>query len=190
MDYARQVIYRLGDFGMDAGVIVEHNSPTPPPWWDQLVKSSPIPVFWGCEFSSSRGHLLIITPSGGVDLPPVGSPMQEAVKRAVESGGVAIVAHPYSTMHRASPGDEILKLQGLTAVETINGALGLESNRSAQMAALALGLPGIGGSDAHSPYHVGRAWTVFQENVKTQIQLVALLKEGRYAACRGRGCQA
>jgi hypothetical protein len=45
-----------------------------------------------------------------------------------------------------------------------------------------LGLPGVGGSDAHSPLSVGRCYTRFEWEVTSVEELVAELRAGRFRA--------
>ena len=96
---------------------------------------------------------------------------QELIARSAKLGGLAIPAHPYSLEKRNAfdnaPSvvvDERIKhLTGLKALEVCNG----KHSRFPEVCevlgryAASVNLPGIGGSDAHMPEEVGRAYTSF-----------------------------
>jgi hypothetical protein len=73
------------------------------------------------------------------------------------------------------------------AVETFNGQVETrspEENWMARVAAQAMGLPGVGGSDAHFPLAVGRCFTHFQGQFLDARQVVAALRGGQgFLAC-------
>jgi predicted metal-dependent phosphoesterase TrpH len=118
-----------------------------------------------------------------------------------EAGGLMIAAHPFRNWDHVSlwnyleehdlPVDHRLanrsSLQGLTAIEVQNG--GCTTGENAQAADLAgiLSLPGVGGSDAHSPDKVGRAGTWFPGKIETDGELVAALLQGSYRPVDRRG---
>lgn len=181
-EYALLNAIRAAEAGMEGAVFFEHNAPAPPAWWGSFAASSPIPSFYGCEYSSGGGHLLVITPDGSFPHGPLFRPMQEMIDLASSLQGAAIAAHPYTRMHSRPLGDGIFALKGLAAVETINGAQSLAANQAAEEARCRMGLPGVGGSDAHNPNMTGRAFTMFRERIGSQEGLVQALKTGRYSA--------
>ena len=118
-----------------------------------------------------------------------------ALRQLVQSsGGLLIPAHPFRHWDRCAlwfhlqehnlPLDRRLAdrdlLRGLTAVETVNGGCKPEENEQAAELARILGVPGIGGSDAHRTEQVGRAATWFPSDITTDADLVAALKAGGY----------
>jgi predicted metal-dependent phosphoesterase TrpH len=121
----------------------------------------------------------------------------EILRRTVtECGGVLIPAHPFRGWDHYAlwrylktlglPLDERLArepwMRGLAAIEVLNGNLRREENAKAAKLAVLLGLPGIGGSDAHTPGEVGCTATWFPDPIATDAQLVAALKRGGYRA--------
>jgi predicted metal-dependent phosphoesterase TrpH len=121
----------------------------------------------------------------------------ETLRRTVtECGGVLIPAHPFRGWDRFALWryldmlglalDEGLSrkywMQGLTAIEVLNGGLRREENDQAGRLANILGLPGVGGSDAHTTAQVGCSATWFPDSITTDDQLVAALKRGGYRA--------
>jgi len=114
----------------------------------------------GTEVRSKRGDILAL----GIyeDIRPDIEP-EEVVDEIHERGGLAIAAHPYSRLSRDSLGDYVLKVN-FDGVETLNArARGFE-NRKAEVKCKTLGLSCVGGSDAHSIWEVGNAYTVIEAN--------------------------
>lgn len=121
----------------------------------------------------------------------------ETLRRSVnECSGLLIPAHPFRGWDRNAlwrylktlglAVDEGLArkywLQGLAAIEVLNGNLRPEENAQAAELARVLGLPGVGGSDAHTPNNVGCSATWFPDTITTDAQLVAALRRGGYHA--------
>jgi hypothetical protein len=103
---------------------------------------------------------------------------------------VAIPAHPYQRgIVGGSLGDRVLELQGLLALEVINGSISEADNEAAARAAHAMGLAAIGGSDAHGIPALGRAYTGFSAPIGSEEELVQALKSGQYTACWNDGRQ-
>jgi predicted metal-dependent phosphoesterase TrpH len=117
------------------------------------------------------------------------------------SGGVLIPAHPFRRLH-VPPLSSYLEqhsldldarlagldvMQGLTAIEVLNGGCRREANELAAELARILNLPGVGGSDAHERKYVGRVATRFPGTITTDAELVAALKHGSYRPVDRRG---
>jgi len=115
---------------------------------------SVIQIIPGIEVSTTRGHMLVL----GVteDLPPKQTP-QQTIKAAQKLDGVTIAAHPFKriTKNLGYVGD-----LDIDAIETLNSRCRFWcSNEKAKKMAEELGKPQVGGSDAHVPEMVGRAYT-------------------------------
>lgn len=122
-------------------------------------------------------------------------------KLVAEAGGVLIPAHPFRRWDRLAFWSYLQErklslnsqlatmhfVQGLTAIEVRNGGCQARENEKAANLARVLGLPGVGGSDAHSPEKVGRAATWFPDDITTDAELTAALKRGGYHAVNRRG---
>lgn len=174
--------------GLDAVCITEHESYSLSEPFQEVSRKTHFPVFLAVEYRALEGHLLIFgVKVGAADLFPRLT-MQKAVDWVHSRGGVAVPAHPYEiSMTGSSLGDEVLKLRGLIALETVNGSLSEEANLKAGVAAAQLGIRGIGGSDAHGIQALGKAYTAFPEPIRTMDELVSALRRGGYTACRNNG---
>jgi len=67
------------------------------------------------------------------------------------------------------------------AVEVMNGKVTKEENDFASEVASGLGLPGIGGSDAHKESEVGLYATRFQGSIVDEKDLIDRLKSGKFS---------
>lgn len=111
-----------------------------------------------------------------------------------EVGGIIIAAHPfrgyspsfYSTCHPGSPEfddacqNPILKL--VDAMETHNGHGAFSQHSFSTEVASHLNLKATGGSDAHAAPELGTCFTIFENKIRNEQELIAELKRGKYRA--------
>jgi len=106
-------------------------------------------------------------------------PMEELIHRAMAVGldGVAVTDH--SRIGGAEGAlDWCPELQWLSAMEVFNGHCDDGESSQARRLARTLGLPGVGGSDAHFAPEVGIAATLFPDPISTDEELIAALRAG------------
>jgi predicted metal-dependent phosphoesterase TrpH len=130
----------------------------------------------GIEVSTIEGHLLAY----GIPRPPKSlRPLSETVDAIHEMGGIAVLAHPFRSVHGA--GKKLgASVPPLDAVETMNGHTSARTNKSASRLALRMELPATGGSDAHDAKEVGRCYTEFD---RMAPDVVSIFRAGRPRAC-------
>ena len=129
----------------------------------------------GTEITTTRGHLLVVGPDPPAETDPGELTPEAAVEAAHDRGCAAILAHPY----RNSTIRELDKLD-LDAIE-VNGKH--PRTRSwVERLADHRGLPLVGGSDAHYPFEVGRAYTEVDAEELTPAAVVDAIRDGRVAA--------
>lgn len=154
-------------------------------------------VYNAREWTTEMGHI------GVFGLPPdlknlrYASDLRTACK---DNGGFMVMNHPF----RYFPGPSSLlfgdRWRGgdltieelaahpvfsmVDAVEVLNGGCIDRENRLALEVATHLGLPTVGGSDAHMPLEVGRFATQFEKELHTEEEMLAELKSGRFYAVR------
>jgi predicted metal-dependent phosphoesterase TrpH len=128
----------------------------------QIARDYGVEVIVGEEVSTAEGHLLALF----IDhwLPP-GRPAAETIASIHAQGGLAIAPHPFDrsvpSLGRAGhdqPGWDFDAIEGFNA-----GVVWWQrgSNRTAQRAATRMGLPLVGGSDAHALATTGLGYTLF-----------------------------
>jgi len=179
-----QLVPRCREVGLDAVCITEHHSYFLSDPFKDISRATGFPIFQGLEYRAVEGHLLLYGVKVEPEEMPSGLPMQWVVDWTQKRGGVAIPAHPYQGgMVNGFPGDQVLALKGLYALEMLNGALSSRRNLLAAKAAAQLGINGTAGSDAHGLSVLGRAYTLFQTSIFSEEELVKALRNARYTPC-------
>jgi len=132
--------------GLDALAVTNHDY--------AYSAETAFPTVPGIEVSTTRGHVLIVGPDPPARTTPGELTPEGAVAIAHERDCAAILAHPFrgSTARRSGA--------DFDAVE-INGKNPEHAARTRRLADR-LGLPLTGGSDAHYPVEVGRAYTLVE----------------------------
>ncbi len=168
--------------GLDAVCVTEHEEIRGAEVARELGVGYDIKIFRGIEVYTEFGDMLVY----GLhrDAPGWKTPFADLVEICEEAGAVIVIAHP-CRIHgelEQTHGEEKVRemIRRLTAVETHNGGSTPRGNSASLELARRFGLPGAGGSDAHHEFQVGRCFTVFDDDINTDEQLVAALKRGRY----------
>jgi predicted metal-dependent phosphoesterase TrpH len=140
-------------------------------------------VFRGVELYTSHGHLLVYGLKEDSWDPWYTHNYLElfrVIEKVHSDGGICVPAHPFREWD--SFGENVLKIDGIDAIETHNGLDSEDKNQKAIRAASMRNLPSIGGSDCHQKDQVGRAFTEFKNPIHTIDQLVEEIKKGN---CKG-----
>ncbi len=173
--------------GLDAICITEHDEIAGAELASELGREFGFPVFRGIEIYTEFGDMLVY----GLyrDAPGWRTPFEELLEMCREAGAVVVPAHccrvtgELERVHGLERAEWMLSR--VDAIETHNGGCTPVGNEAALELARAHGLPGIGGSDAHHEFQVGRCYTVFDDGVATDEGLVAALKGGRFRGAYG-----
>ncbi|MEV0316384.1 PHP domain-containing protein [Nonomuraea fuscirosea] len=112
---------------------------------------------------------------------------REVVRRIRAQGGIVCAPHPYDPQ-RSGVGAELVELCAaglIDAVEVFNAKVAdQEHNRAALRTALAYGLPGTVGSDAHDPDGIGAAYLEMPDFDGPDSFLTALREAVRHGEYR------
>ncbi len=130
----------------------------------------------GIEVSTEQGHVMAIGIQEEIGKQPS---IEVAIDKVQESGGISAAPHPYR--YWSGMGEENLFSNRWTAIEGVNGRSWHSKNVKARKAAKNMGLPIIGGSDAHRLKSVGKAYTVF-DNVSSWEDVISEIKKGNVDA--------
>lgn len=163
---ARALFAAARSRGLDAVAVTNHDYHT---GFD--FDTGDLTVLPGIEISSTAGHLLVVGPDPPNWTAPGEITPQRVVDLAHDRDCAVIMAHPYRN-------SQIRELDvGVDAVE-VNGK---ESRPPGLVADLAteLGLPLVGGSDAHVPIEVGRAFSTVDVDRVTPENVVEAIRDGR-----------
>ena len=142
--------------GLDGVAVTDHDAVDGARRAAAAAEGTDLLVVPGVEVSTADGHLLAL----GVEwAPEADRPFGETVTAVREAGGVAVVPHPFQ-VSRHGVRRSVLAGCDIDGVETRNAvAVTGYQNRRARQFAAAAGYPAIGGSDAHRPGLIGRAFT-------------------------------
>lgn len=148
---------------------------------DALRLVGVLPII-GVEYSTADGHLLIY----GIDVPKMAWGMYPSMQVVVDEvnalGGAAVVPHPYKGYQRALH-DRIYTINGLAAIESLNGQVEVGSqhlNRKAREAAKTMGIPRTGASDAHWADRIGITYTEFDGAIPDEATFLDALRSGKF----------
>jgi len=128
----------------------------------------------GVEVTTSEGHVLVVGPDPPRRTRPGTLTPEETVALAHERDCAAIVAHPYrnSTVRYVDAPFDAIEINGKHP-RTRPWVEHLASGHD---------LPMTGGSDAHYPFEVGRAFTTVEADELTPESVVAAIRDGRVEA--------
>lgn len=129
-----------------------------------------ITIIPGVEVSTRHGDIIIL---GVEEKPSYASTVWEVVDFAKARAGVVVIPHPY----RINGIGDLAEKIPADAIEVINPTATQRENKMAQELAKMRNLPGIAGSDAHTPAHM---WTVYTEvNADPDIdEILKAIKKG------------
>ncbi len=156
--------------GLHAVAVTDHNRLT-------HIRSGDPLVIPGEEVRTGKGELigLFLTE----EIPPGLSP-EETADRIREQGGLVLIPHPFD-LFRFRTAAPLLgyKPRKDDLLEVLNARYVCKSfEERAFEYAERWGLPKVGGSDAHTPVEVGRAWTEVPEFSDAE-ELYSHLRKGR-----------
>lgn len=181
-----ELVRRAKFIGLDGVCITDHNQV-----WDREVirklgREGDLVVIGGVEVSTDSGDILAY----GLHRPVREVQEIEELRLMVdEAGGVMVAAHPFRGEFAVFNNPLALEAVGkrpvfsyLDGLEVCNGLSG-ESERSFSVeVADHLRLAATGGSDAHAVLGIGRCFTMFDDPIADEEDLIAAIRARR---CRG-----
>lgn len=172
--------------GFQGMVITDHNTYKGYRYWKNHIKGkrhTDFVVLKGIEYDTrDAGHILVIMPEGVKMrvLEMRGMPVSVLIDFVHRNGGVLGPAHPcgekylsFTNTKRFRRSPELMKR--FDFVEAFNCCESLESNENALKLARKYDKVQVGGSDAHKPDCVGRAYTVLPEPVSCETELISMI---------------
>ncbi len=170
-------VARARSQGLSALCFTEHNAAWPEADLRALSERLEFPLFSGMEVSTDVGHVLVF----GLDHYRPEMALVKQLRRFVRAdGGAMALAHPNRSPAYSGSWADAPAL--FDAIEAVNGDESLASHRLGQGLADGLGIPAIGGSDAHTAAAIGRAFTSFSVNIANERQLIQALLAGEVSA--------
>jgi predicted metal-dependent phosphoesterase TrpH len=167
-----EIVAKSKVIGLDGICITDHESNEIKTEAKKLAKEMDFIIIVGAEFLTIEGDMTVF---GLNKLPNERIHANELVRLVDEAGGVAIASHPYRQNNRGM-GDFIRDIDTLWGVEAFNGSTPKELNQKAYELAVELGIPTLGGSDAHCVNQVGKFVSVMPDWVKDEASFIKAIK--------------
>lgn len=170
--------------------------------WEEFVDAYRQDYLYGLEYAQSLGFDLFFGleehVGGGQEIliygispdliaahPELKAATAEEYAEVVHSaGGLVYQAHPYRARAYIKSPYPLACLDKLDGIEVYNAANEPEWNESAQRLADEQELACISGSDGHNTKTAGRAGIAAKERIKSNADLVRILKSGEYLILR------
>lgn len=177
--------------GLDGVCITEHDQIWDVKAIERLRKQHQFLVIGGVEVTTDCGEILVF----GLRQPVLRVYRAQELRELVEqAGGVMIAAHPFrgepAIIGSGPPGLSLSVeaasqrpiFQWVEAVEVCNGMAGSRERDFTAQVTHRLKLKHTGGSDAHGILGVGCCFTIFENRIRNEKDLIREIKRGR---CRG-----
>lgn len=178
------LVKKACEVGLDGLVITEHNTFWPESEKAQLRGNSQgIKIFFGVEVNVKQGEHYLVYLSDSFDLPEVYEDMdsEELFRKVHGPGGAIIVAHPF----RFNTGfnEKLLHHFPIDGLEIMSTNIDEQGMARARDMAEKMDMCQIAGSDAHSLKSLGRHYTVFEEKIENESELVRAIKNKQCKPC-------
>ena len=170
-----EIIQQGEAIGLDGVCITDHESQDIRFLLARYRKTTRMSLFYGAEILTPHGDLLVF---GLDDLPSLQGGTSAFIHEVNRRGGALVSAHPFRKNNRGF-GDAIRKFSGIHRVAGYNGNTPYRYNMEAVSIAVQLGIPLVGGSDAHSRHRLGVYATEFLSEIHSEKQLAQALRSGQ-----------
>lgn len=187
-----ELIQRAKLMRLDGVCITEHNQLWSEETLDKWRRKHDFLVLGGAEVDTDCGHILVF----GLHKSVLNVYRVEELRELVdEAGGVMIAAHPFryvlfdhfNHVNHVVSVEEASKrpvFQFVDAVEVYGSMSSVtEGNLAAQVSDY-LKLGATAGSDSHAILQVGQCFTIFENRIGSEQELIAEIKQGRCRAAQ------
>ncbi len=181
--------------GYQGMLIADHNSYKAYRYYKKLKKKpDDFVVLKGIEYDTlNAGHMLVIMPTG-VNLPILelrGLPLLLLIEIVHFHGGILGPAHPYGERFLSVCSTMRNKLNSVIYrkfdfVEGYNACEDADSNMRAMALAKKYDLPCFGGSDSHKEDCAGFGYTILQEDIANETELINYIRAKKATIIGGR----
>ncbi len=163
--------------GLDGIAITDHDNINV---HEKILKNTDLLIIPGIEISSKDGHILGIGLLESIEL---GLTALETVEKIHQKGGIAVIPHPMNPIkHSLKKG--VLKSINPDALEILNASTlppFTLQYRNIEDYAKQKNIPQTGGSDAHIPSNIGKAYTLIETNKITIQNVISAIRNGKTA---------
>jgi len=170
------------DKGLDGFCLTDVHTVAGGPEAKRLASEAGLTALVGFEALTDRGHFLVFVAEPD-SLPAIDKWLRfdadgripfASLAEAVEArDGVIVAAHPYDRDTDRAPGDSVVQLDAVGAIEVHNARRAQLVNELAEEVAAGTGLPGVAGSDArHGLGDIGRVASLVEGQLDGEIDLI------------------
>ena len=169
---------------LDGIVLTEHRQFDPRRDFRDLEDRYGFLILNAAEIETDYGHVLVFGVNDDImarfDFTDVRLPAQDVISEVERLGGVALPCHPgRPTVGMCAHYESRGPLDGVIAVEALNGGSKKGEDDRVQALMAAHGYQAFGGSDSHLVSFVGICATEFDAQIRTIDDLVRELRAGR-----------
>ena len=183
--YMKWLTKKRAELPIDGIVLTEHRQWDPQRDYRTLEDEYGIRILRGAEVETNYGHFLVYGVNDDItrrfDFTNVRLDAQELVTEVDRRGGLALPCHPgRPTIGLCEHYESRPPLEGVVAVEALNGGSRKGENERVQNLIDRYGYHAFGGSDSHLVSFVGICATEFDRDVADAEDLVVVLRQGGY----------
>lgn len=169
------VVNRAITLGLDGVAVTDHDTLEGARRVAELAPPR-LEVVMGVEVTTTHGHILALDV---YEEPPQANPL-EVIDHIHSQDGYAVLSHPFDRLREHCSYDLDAIAGEVDAVEAVNSrCVSNKFNRRALEFAKKHGLPVTGGSDAHFPFEIGRAYTESRKPLTEALETGELSVGGR-----------
>ncbi|AKG92432.1 putative metal-dependent phosphoesterases {PHP family} [Geoglobus ahangari] len=160
--------------GLNGVAITDHNTTKGIQKVKDFLKNADLTIIDGIEIQTRVGDIIglfINEELSSID-------PYEVCDKIHEQGGLVILPHPFRKRGLQNLSNELLKKIDL--IEVLNARSSKESNQRALIFSRSSNIMPIAGSDAHTPFEVGRAHVKFTMQITSENEIKSLLRTGEF----------
>jgi predicted metal-dependent phosphoesterase TrpH len=170
---------------LDGIVLTEHRQWEPAKDYRRLEDQYGILILRGAEVETDYGHMLVYGINDDItrrfDFTDIRLPAQALISDVAQLGGIALPCHPgRPTIGLCEHYERKPPLEGVVAVEALNGGSRRGENEKVQRLIEQYGYRAFGGSDSHLVSFIGVCATEFDRQIRSAEDLVQALCQGGY----------
>ena len=172
--------------GLDGLCLTEHDAMWSAEDLARVGDSTGFLLLRGVEVSTAQGHVLVYGLSTWRDIFGMEWSVRRLRKMADDEGAYLVKPHPLRDGGFTVRSDGVLapeseeRLVFFDALEILNGGESDAANAQATAITRRYGLKGTAGGDVHTPLGIGRCVTRFDREIRSENDLVAELRAGRF----------
>ncbi len=178
-----KIVKRATSIGLNAIAITDHNTINGSKVL-QAIKQDSLLIISGSEIATDYGDLIGLFINEEIK----SRRFEEVIDEIKDQDGIVVLPHPYR--RKRCPSLNLIKM--VDVIEGINSRTSDEDNNKAKVISESLHKPMIAGSDAHTMFEIGNAWT-FTNNSKDldddrmrEIILTGNTQMGQNKSCQYR----